>query len=87
MEWSEECTRAFEDLKKYLAVPPVLSKPRPGEGHVPIGIRGRRQFRPAKRRDRNSEASIRSEQNTQGRRVKIFYYRKICAVEEIWLKD
>ena len=27
----EECERAFQDLKKFLVEPPVLSKPRDGE--------------------------------------------------------
>lgn len=29
--WTAECQRAFEDLKEYLASPPVLSKPERGE--------------------------------------------------------
>ena len=30
-EWSEECERAFQELKIYLASPPLLSVPAPGE--------------------------------------------------------
>ncbi|CAH9133666.1 unnamed protein product [Cuscuta epithymum] len=30
-KWTTECQRAFEELKQYLASPPVLSKPQPGE--------------------------------------------------------
>ena len=30
-EWTEDCERAFQDLKMNLANPPVLSKPIPGE--------------------------------------------------------
>ncbi|KAL0292641.1 UNVERIFIED_CONTAM: Ribonuclease HI [Sesamum radiatum] len=30
-EWTEECRRAFQKLKSYLAHPPLLSKPEPGE--------------------------------------------------------
>ena len=30
-EWTEECQRAFEDLKKYLSSPPLLSPSKPGE--------------------------------------------------------
>ena len=29
--WSDECRRAFEDLKRYLASPPLLVKPEVGE--------------------------------------------------------
>ncbi|KAL0411630.1 UNVERIFIED_CONTAM: hypothetical protein Slati_3752700 [Sesamum latifolium] len=29
--WTEQCQATFEDLKKYLASPPLLTKPRPGE--------------------------------------------------------
>ncbi|KAL0412868.1 UNVERIFIED_CONTAM: hypothetical protein Sradi_1488500 [Sesamum radiatum] len=29
--WTEQCQAAFEDLKKYLASPPLLTKSRPGE--------------------------------------------------------
>lgn len=29
--WSKECHLAFKELKKFLASPPLLSKPRPGE--------------------------------------------------------
>ncbi|XP_073063960.1 uncharacterized protein [Primulina eburnea] len=30
-EWDEECMKAFDDLKKYLAELPILAKPAPGE--------------------------------------------------------
>ena len=30
-EWTNECQKAFEDLKKYLSSPPLLSPSRPGE--------------------------------------------------------
>ena len=30
-EWSEKCENAFQQLKKYLATPPVLTKPVEGE--------------------------------------------------------
>ena len=30
-EWSDECQKAFEDLKKYLSSPPLLSPSMPGE--------------------------------------------------------
>ena len=30
-EWTDECQKAFEDLKKYLSSPPLLSPPKPGE--------------------------------------------------------
>ena len=30
-EWMDECQRAFEDLKKYLSSPPLLSLSKPGE--------------------------------------------------------
>ena len=30
-EWMNECQKAFEDLKKYLSSPPLLSPSRPGE--------------------------------------------------------
>ena len=30
-EWSEECHRAFEDLKKYLKDIPLLTRPEEGE--------------------------------------------------------
>ena len=30
-EWSEECEKAFQELKKYLASPPLLSTPIPNE--------------------------------------------------------
>ena len=30
-EWTDECQKAFEDLKKYLSSPPLLSPSRPGE--------------------------------------------------------
>ena len=30
-EWTDECQKAFEDLKKYLSSPPLLSLSRPGE--------------------------------------------------------
>ncbi|KAL0399752.1 UNVERIFIED_CONTAM: hypothetical protein Sradi_2318500 [Sesamum radiatum] len=29
--WTEQCQAAFEDLKKYLASPPLLTKPKPDE--------------------------------------------------------
>ena len=29
-EWTDECQKAFEDLKKYLSSPPLLSPSRPG---------------------------------------------------------
>ena len=30
-EWTDECQKAFEDLKKYLSSPPLLSPTVPGE--------------------------------------------------------
>ena len=30
-EWSDECELAFQELKKHLAEPPILSKPETGE--------------------------------------------------------
>ena len=30
-EWTNECQKAFEDLKKYLSSPPMLSPTKPGE--------------------------------------------------------
>ena len=30
-EWTDECQKAFEDLKKYLLPPPLLSQSKPGE--------------------------------------------------------
>ena len=30
-EWTDECQKAFEDLKKYLSSPPLLSPSVPGE--------------------------------------------------------
>ena len=30
-EWTDECQKAFEDLKKYLPFPPLLSSSKPGE--------------------------------------------------------
>ena len=30
-EWTDECQKAFEDLKKYLSSPPLLSPSKPGE--------------------------------------------------------
>ena len=30
-EWTDECQKAFEDLKKYLSSPPLLSSSKPGE--------------------------------------------------------
>ena len=30
-EWMDECQKAFEDLKKYLLSPPLISPSRPGE--------------------------------------------------------
>ena len=30
-EWKDECQKAFEDLKKYLSFPPLLSPSMPGE--------------------------------------------------------
>ena len=30
-EWTDECQKAFEDLKKYLSSPPLLSLSMPGE--------------------------------------------------------
>ena len=30
-EWTDECQKAFEDLKKYLSSPPLLSQSMPGE--------------------------------------------------------
>ena len=30
-EWTDECQKAFEDLKKYLSSPPLLSSSMPGE--------------------------------------------------------
>ena len=30
-EWTDECQKAFEDLKKYLSFPPLLSLSKPGE--------------------------------------------------------
>ena len=34
-EWTDECQKAFEDLKKYLSSPPLLSPSRPGEELYP----------------------------------------------------
>ena len=31
MIWTEECEKAFQELKRYLRSPPILSKPIPGE--------------------------------------------------------
>ena len=30
-EWTDECQKAFEDLKKYLSSPPLLSLSKPSE--------------------------------------------------------
>ena len=30
-EWTDECQKAFEDLKKYLSSPPLLNPSMPGE--------------------------------------------------------
>ena len=30
-EWTDECQKAFEGLKKYLSSPPLLSPSKPGE--------------------------------------------------------
>ena len=30
-EWTKECQKAFEDLKKYLSSPPLLNPSKPGE--------------------------------------------------------
>ena len=30
-EWTDKCQKAFEDLKKYLSSPPLISPSRPGE--------------------------------------------------------
>ena len=30
-EWTDKCQKAFEDLKKYLSPPPLLSQSKPGE--------------------------------------------------------
>ena len=30
-EWTDECQKAFEDLKKHLSSPPLLSPSKPGE--------------------------------------------------------
>ncbi|VFQ79942.1 unnamed protein product [Cuscuta campestris] len=30
-EWTQECQEAYEELKRYLASPPILSKPEPGD--------------------------------------------------------
>ena len=30
-EWTDECQKAFEDLKKYMSSPPLLSPSMPGE--------------------------------------------------------
>ena len=30
-EWTDECQKAFKDLKKYLSSPPLLSPSKPGE--------------------------------------------------------
>ena len=30
-QWTKECNEAFQDLKCYLANPPILSRPKPGE--------------------------------------------------------
>ena len=30
-KWTDECQEAFEDLKKYLSSPPMLSPSKPGE--------------------------------------------------------
>ena len=30
-EWTDECQKAFEELKKYLSSPPLLSLSKPGE--------------------------------------------------------
>ena len=34
-EWTDECQKAFEDLKKYLSSPPLLSPSKPGEEPYP----------------------------------------------------
>ena len=30
-EWTEECAKAFQQLKDYLARPPIMSSPEPDE--------------------------------------------------------
>ena len=30
-EWTDECQKAFEDFKKYISSPPLLSPSKPGE--------------------------------------------------------
>ena len=30
-KWTDECQKAFKDLKKYLSSPPLLSPSKPGE--------------------------------------------------------
>ena len=38
-EWTDECQRAFEDLKKYLSSPPLLSPSKPREElYLYIGV-------------------------------------------------
>ena len=37
-EWTDECQKAFKDLKKYLSSPPLLNSSRPGELYLYIAV-------------------------------------------------